>query len=155
KITLVLAQITSAEEQDTSVVAPFQPGEMARGNELCAELVSAVNEPAELQILIAHHAWIGRAAGFVFVGKVLNDLGLKLVGFVDEIVWDAQLVTDRAGVGNGLRSTAFIFGARNAVLWPELECDADDVVALFEQKRGGGGGVYSSTHAADDALTRL
>jgi len=32
---------------------------MAGGDELRAKLVRAVNEPAELQILIAHHARIG------------------------------------------------------------------------------------------------
>jgi len=80
-------------------------------------------------------------------------LGLKFRGLVDEIVGDAKFVADGAGVADGLRAAAFILGARDAVLRPELECDADDVEALIEQKRGGGGGIDSTAHANDHALT--
>src|SRR5262245_33353210 len=104
EITLILAQIASAPEQNAPIVAVLESSEMAGGNELRAELVCAINQSAELQILIAHDARIWRAAGFVFVGKILNDLRLKLFCFVDEIVRDAELVTDRACIGNGLRS---------------------------------------------------
>src|SRR5207247_5222642 len=81
EIALVFARVASALEQRASrrggTGAWLQAREMAGGDVLRAKLVGAVNEAAELEILVAHHAGIGRAARLVFVGKVLNDLGLK------------------------------------------------------------------------------
>ena len=178
EITLVLLQIASALEQITpgaptsvgadslsasataagcrrSPLRPFHSRKMSRGNEIRAELVRAVNEPAEFQILIAHHARIRRAAGLVFVGKVLDDVLLEFRRLVNEIIRDVELVADGARVGDGLRAAAFVLRAVHAILRPELERDADDLVALLEQQRRRGGGINSPAHAADDALTLL
>ena len=57
---------------------PLHPREMAGGDEGRAELIGPVNEPAKFQVLIAHHAGIGRASGLVFIGKVLDDVLLKI-----------------------------------------------------------------------------
>ncbi len=151
KIALVLAHIASALEQHAAIVAPFEPREMPGGDELRAELVRAVNEPAELQILVAHHARIRRTASLVFVGEILDDLGLKLLRFVNEVIRNAERVADRAGIGDGLRPAALVLGARHAILRPELERDAHHLVALFEQQRRRRGGIHSSAHADDDA----
>ncbi len=126
---------------------------MSGGDEIRAELVRAVNEPAELQILIAHHARIRRAAGFVFVGEVLDDVLLEFRRLVNEVIRYAELVANGAGIGDGLRAAAPVLGAVHTILRPELERDADDLVTLFQQQRRGGGGVHSAAHAADDALT--
>src|SRR5690242_15221537 len=117
---------------------------MACRNEPSSELVRAVNESAEFQILIAHHARIRRTASFVLVGEVLNYLGLKLFGFVNEVIRNAQFVTNRTSVCDGLRAAALVFGTRDAVLGPEFQSDADNVVALFEQKRGSSRGIHST-----------
>ena len=128
---------------------------MAGGDVLRAELVRALDEPAELQILVAHHARVRRAAGLVFIGEVLDDVLLKLGRFVDEVIRDAKLVADRPGVRDGLRSAALVFGAVDAVLRPELERDAHHVVALLQQQGRGGGGIHSSAHADHDACLLL
>src|ERR1041385_6948546 len=120
---------------------------MARRNELRAELVRPVNQPAELKILVAHNARVRRASSFVLLCEVLNDLSLELLRFINEIIRNAELVTHGAGVRNGLRSAAFVFRARDAVLRPEFERDADHIVTLFEQQRWGSGGIHSTTHA--------
>ena len=122
---------------------------MSGGNIMRAELVRPVNQPAELQILIAHHARIRRAAGLVFIGEILDDLLLKFGRLVNEVIRDAQLVADGARIGDGLRAAAFVLGARHAILRPEFERDADDIVALLEQKRRRRGGIDSSAHADD------
>src|ERR1700734_3612463 len=72
EITLVLARIASALEQMAharvwAVRASLDAREMAGRDEVRAELVRAVNQPAELQVLVAHHARVGRAARLVFV----------------------------------------------------------------------------------------
>jgi hypothetical protein len=133
----------------------FNPREMAGGDELRAELVRAINQPAKLQILIAQHAGIRRAAGFVFVGEVTNDVLLEFCRLVNQVIRDAELVADGTRVGDGLRAAAFVLGAVHAILRPELERDADDLITLLQQQRGGSGGVHSTAHADDDALTLL
>ena len=120
---------------------------MAGGDVFRAQLVGAVDQPAELQVFIAHHAGIGRASGLVFIGEILDDVLLEIRRLVDEIIGDIQLLADRAGVGHGLGAAAFVLGAIDAILRPELESDADDLVALFQQQRGRGGGIHSSAHA--------
>ena len=122
----------------------------------CAPSWSArLDEAAELEVLVAHHAGIGRAAGLVFIGEVLDDLALKLRRLVYEVIGDAQLMADRARVGDRLRAAAFVLGARDAVLRPQLEGDAHHVVALFQQERGGGRGIDSSAHPDYDACLLL
>jgi hypothetical protein len=85
----------------------------------------------------------------------LDDVLLEFRRLVNEVIRDVELVADGAGVGDGLRAAAFVLGAVHAILRPELERDADDLVALLQQKRRRGGGVHSSAHAADDALALL
>ncbi len=46
---------------------------------------------------------------------------------------------------------AFVLGAVHTILRPELEGDANDVVALLQQQGRRGRGVHSSAHAADNA----
>src|SRR5580693_8431654 len=66
----------------------FHARKMAGGDEIRAELVCAVNEPAELQVLVAHHARIRRATGLVFVGEVLDDVLLEFSRLVNEVIRD-------------------------------------------------------------------
>ena len=124
---------------------------MAGGDVLRAELAGPIEEAAKFEVLVAHHAWIGRSASLVFGGEILNDPVLEFRRLVDEIIGDAQLMADRPGIGDGLRTAAFVLGARHAVLGPELEGNADDVVALLEQKRRGRGGIDSTAHSDNDA----
>src|SRR3954463_45465 len=57
KITLVLPRIAPAFEQSSRPVRAFlQPRKMAGGNVLRPELLRSLDQPAELQILIAHDA---------------------------------------------------------------------------------------------------
>src|SRR5438552_3110889 len=83
KIALVLALIESALEQGPAAIrARLQPGEMTGGDVLGAKLVGALDEPAEFKVLIAHDARVRCATCLVFVGEVMDDLTLKLSGFV-------------------------------------------------------------------------
>jgi hypothetical protein len=156
KITLVFAQIASALEQIARAIRIFfDARKMSGRDEICAELIRAVNEPAELQILVAHHARIRRATGLVFIGEILDDVLLKFARLIDQIIWNVQLVADGARIGDGLRAAAFVLGAVHAILRPEFQRDADDVVTLLDQKRRRRRGINSSAHTADHALTLL
>jgi hypothetical protein len=122
---------------------------MACRDEPRSQLIRPVEQPAELQVLIAHDARVGRPAGFIFIREILNDFRLKLFGLIDEVVRDPQLVANRSGIGDGLGATAFVLGSGDAVLRPKLERDAHDVKALLEQKGSGSGRIDSAAHADD------
>src|ERR1043166_6096389 len=102
EIALVFLWVTSALEQCSSgILARFKSRKMARRNELRTKLVRPINEPAELEILIAHDARVRRAASLVFVGEVLDHLRLELFRFINQIIRNAELMTHCAGVRNG------------------------------------------------------
>ena len=128
---------------------------MSRRDEIRAELIRAINEASELQILIAHHAGIRRATGLVFVGEILDDVLLEFRRLVNQVIRNIQLVADGARVGDGLRAAALVLGTVYAILRPEFQSDADDLIALLDQKRCRRRGINSPAHAADDALTLL
>ena len=76
---------------------------------------------------------------------------LKILGFVDEEVRDPEAMRHAAGVHHGLGAATFVLGAADTILRPELESDADHVVALLEKQGGGGGRVHSSAQSHDHA----
>src|SRR5438309_1584785 len=109
------------------------------------------NQPSEFQVLIAHNTGVGRASGFVLIGKVLDHMLLKFGGLIDKIIGNPEFMADCPSVSDRLRAAALIFGARNAILWPELQSNPDYIVTLLEQKRGCSRGVDSTAHADNDA----
>ena len=67
----------------------FDDGVVAGGDIITAERFCFVPEIAELQFLVAHHAWIRRAAGLIFAGKVIDHEALELVGFIHHVMRNA------------------------------------------------------------------
>ena len=133
---------------------PLNPRVMARGDELRAELVRALEQRAELQMLVAQDARIGRASSPVFSGKMSDDLLLKLFRVVNQMKRDAEMVANGAHVGRRARPAALelVVVWRKTVVLPEFERDADDVIALLDQQRRGRGRIHSAAHAANNAL---
>ncbi len=123
---------------------------MAGRDKIAAQLARAVEQRAELELLVAQHARIGRAPGLVFRGEMGDDLLLKGLRLVNQIIRNAQPVADGARVGHGLRAAAFVLGARYAILRPELEGDAHHVVALLQQQRRRRRRIHPPAHADDD-----
>ncbi len=114
EITLVLARVGAFLEQGASAVgALFQARKMAGGNVIAAQLPRALEQGAELELLVAHDARIGRAPGPVFLGKISDHLFLEGVRLVDQIIGDTELVADAAGIRHRLRAAAFVFGSGN------------------------------------------
>jgi hypothetical protein len=79
---------------------------MAGGDVMSAELVGTLQEPAELKVLVAHDARVGRAARLVLGGQVVDDLAPELVRLIHGVIRDAELITGGAGVGDGLTRAA-------------------------------------------------
>jgi hypothetical protein len=57
-------------------------------------------------------------------------------------------------IRDSLRAAAFVLGARNAILRPDLHRHADDVVAPLAQQVAGNAGIDAAAHAEQDALFR-
>ena len=111
KIALVFAGIAPFFQKGARAVGAFlEAGEVAGGDIIGSELARAVDEHAELQFLIAHHAPLGYFPP-VFRGKVLNDFAVKFPGFVHQIIRNAELVANAPRVGDRLGAAAFILGA--------------------------------------------
>ena len=88
----------------------------------------------------------------VLAGKIIDDKPLKLVGFVHNVVRHPQLVGHAARVRNGRRTAAFVLGAGNAVLRPDLHGYADDVKALLLEQVGSHTRIHPAAHAQKNAL---
>ncbi len=72
---------------------------MAGGDVLRAELVRALQQRTELQMLVAEDAGIGGAPGPVFGGKTADDLLLKCLRVVNQMKRNAQMIANGAHVG--------------------------------------------------------
>src|SRR5438094_3081923 len=125
---------------------------MSGADVIAAERPGLAPEIAELEFLIAHHAWVWRPASLVFAGKIIDNESLELVRLINNVVRNPKRVRHAPGVGNGLRSATFVFRARDAILRPDLHGHADDIVALLAQQIARDAGVHSTAHTKKDAL---
>ena len=64
-------------------------GIMASRDVIAAQRLGFTPEIAELEFLIAHHAWIWRAPGLILAGEISNHRLLELIGFVDDVMRNA------------------------------------------------------------------
>ena len=101
---------------------------------------------AEFELLVAHHTRVWRAPGLVFAGEIINDQPLELVGFVNDVMRNTQRMCHTARIGHSLRTAAFVFRARDAILRPNFHGNADDLVALLAQQISRDAGVHSPAH---------
>ncbi len=113
-------------------------------------------------MVVAEGAGDGGASGEVLGDEGLDDLGLEAVLLVDDVVGDVELLGYVAGVVDVVDGAAAAldgFGhalvAGEAALVPELEGEADDLVAFGAQECGDGGGVDSSGHGDCDRVVGL
>ena len=116
----------------------------------------AVEEGAELDVLIAGQAGVGRAAALVLRDEVVDDLAAELLLEVHRVVRDSQHVGRGAGVIDVLDAAAALLVAAGAGIGigPQTHRDANDVVALAHQQARRDGGIDAATHRHDHALLR-
>ena len=115
-------------------------GVVAGGDEVGVELLAVRPELAELQPVVADDARVGRAAGEVLVGEVVDD-AVEVALEVEGVERDVEPVGDAAGVaGVDGASSSPSCGRRRRVGLVGVRAgaheQADDVVALLlEQHR--------------------
>src|SRR5215472_4234725 len=101
---------------------------MAGGDLFGADLARGGEELVELEVVIAEGAGDGRAAGEVLADEGADDLVLKALLRVHEVVGDAEVLGDAAGVVDIIDGAAaaldfhgHAFAASEAALVPELQ----------------------------------
>src|SRR5690606_24835143 len=119
------------------------PGVVAGGDVARAQFARGVEEVAELDLAVAQHVRVGRAAGGVFGHEVLEHAAPVFGGEVAEVDRDAEPATDRD------RVPAVLFGPAlaAAVVRPVLHEQAGDRVPGVAQQQGGDRGVDAAGHA--------
>src|SRR5207249_3308196 len=129
---------------------------VAGRDEVGVELLAERPELAELQPGIADDARVGRAAGEVLVGKVIDDaveLGLE----VESVERDVEPVSDAAGIaGVDGGATAFLVGGQTPgahatrLAWIIVDAgaheQADHVVPLPLEQHGRDGAIHAPRH---------
>src|SRR3954452_19626128 len=128
---------------------------MTRRDVIAAERRRFSPEIPELELFIAHYAWVRRPTGLVLAGEVINHDAFKLICFIDNVMRETERMRDAARIGYGLGTAAFVLRAGDAVLRPDLHRHADHVVALFPQQISSDAGIHSATHAKQDTRFRF
>jgi hypothetical protein len=108
-----------------------------------------VQKGLELDLGIAQHIGVGRAAGLVFAQKLGKHAVLVVGREVDVLDLDA----DHIGHGGGVHEVDVGRAVLAVVIvFPVLHEDADHLVALLFEQVGGDGGVHAAREADDNAL---
>jgi hypothetical protein len=127
------------------------PGVVAGGDLLGAQAHGVVEKGLELDLGVAQHVGVGRAAGLVFAQELGEHAVLVVGGEVDVLDLDA----DHVGHGGGVHEVDVgraVFAV--VVVFPVLHEDADHLVALLLEQVGGDGGVHAAPTEAGLAFFR-
>ena len=123
---------------------------------LGADGARGLEQLVELEVVVAQRAGDGRAAGEVLVDEGPHDIALEALLLVDDVVGNAQVLGDAAGVVDIIERTAAAGLGRvgdavlagQAGLVPKLEGQADDVFAI-----GGAVSAWASIAATVEEST--
>ena len=151
EIALVLRAVRGLEQLEPAVGTPPHAGVVARRDALGAESDGVVEEGLELDLAVAEHVRIGRAAGAVLGEEMAEDAVLVLGREIDGLDVDADHVGDRHGVDQILPGRAVLVGV---VVFPVLHEEPDDLVALLLQQVGRHRGIDAPRESDDDAFLR-
>ena len=109
--------------------------------------------PPQFDALIAPDTGIGRCAFEIAGNKVVDDAGTKSFSGVDHLMRDLQCLRDIPGNAD-LAAPTFLPALRDrscfVFVFPNLERDAMNVVALANQKRCGNRAVHSTAHSKEN-----
>ena len=91
---------------------------MAGGDEVGLQLLAVGPQLAELQPVVAHHAWIRRAAGEILVGEVIDD-AVEIALEIQRVKRNVEPVGDAAGVAgiDGAATALLVVGASSSAPW--------------------------------------
>ena len=135
EVGLVLGSIRGAlEDPALADGVELVDGVVAGGDAACADGAGGLEQRVELEVVVAERAGDGRAAVEILVDEGADDILLEALLLVDDVVGNAEVLGDAAGVIDIIQGAAAagLGGIGNAVLAceaglvPELEGEADD-----------------------------
>ena len=168
EVGLVLGEIGGAlEDPALAGGVVLVDGVVAGGDAIGADGAGGLDECVELEVVVAERAGDGRAAVEILRDEGADDVLLEAGLLVDDVVGDAEVLGDAAGVvdviqraaaaGLGCIGNAVLAG--QAGLVPELEGEADDralriggAVVLVGEHGRNRRGVDSSGHGYGDGF---
>ncbi len=125
------------------------PRVVPRGDLFGAQAHGVVEEGLELDLGIAQHVGVGRAAGLVLAQELGEDAVLVLGREIDMLDLDADHVGHRGGIDEvDVRRAVFAV----VVIFPVLHEDADHLVALLLEQPGGDRGVDTTAQSDHDTV---
>src|SRR4030095_17015818 len=124
---------------------------MPRCDVIAAQSCCLAPKVAKLELLVAHHTRIWRSASLVFAREIINDQPLKLVGLINDVMWNAEGMRHATRISDRLGPTTFVFRARDTILRPYFHGYADDFVALLAEQISRDAGVQSPAPAQHNA----
>ena len=113
-------------------------------------------------MIVAEAARDRRAPGNVLLDEGTDHVALETLLVIDDVIWDADLLRDAAGVVNVVeRAAASLHGLGHALapgqaaLVPKLHGQADDIVPLGAQHGRDGGGIHTARHGYGDGFPSI
>ncbi len=149
EVALVLGRVDRLQQLDAGGGRPHA-GVVARRDVVRAQRAGVIEERAELDLAVAQHVRVRRAAGLVLAQEVREHALAILGGEVDRLELDADDVRHRRRVDEVRARRAVLLGV---VVLPVLHEDADDVAALLLQQPRGDRRVDAARHADDHPRT--
>jgi hypothetical protein len=150
---LVLVRVDAATHRDAAVL-DVDARVVPRGDASATELVRQLDEPAHLQVAIAHRTGIGRATARVLGDEVADDRA-ELLGEIDRLERNPESGCNHARTtGVGDRAARFPCRFRLGHLDPVAHEQTDErVPALREQERSDGA-VDAAAHGDEESIRR-
>lgn len=144
EIALVLAAVARAQQAEAAA-GLVDPRVVAGGDVVGTQFARGVEEILELDLAVAQHVGIGRAAGRVLGDEVLEHAGPVLAGEIAEVDRQPEPARDRD------RVAAIVLGAAvaAAVVGPVLHEQTRQGFAGIAQQQGRDRGIDPARHAHD------
>ena len=122
---------------------------MAGGQRLGAQLARRVHQIGEFHFLVAADAGDRRFAARIGVGEILDHVLAEAAFVIQHIMRECRGSRRRAWRHRypGRRSRRLSSSAPCRI---KLQRDADHVIALALEQRGGDGGIHAARHGGDD-----
>jgi hypothetical protein len=149
EVRLVLVQVARLE-QGGLLVTQLESRVVTGGEALCAEPPGVVEAYTELDLAVAQHVRVRRAAGAIFGEEVFEHA--RAVG-----LREAYAVQRHAELGGGGARILEVLRRRAVVVvfLPVAHVEPVDVEAGALQQQRRDGGVHAAGHADDDPLGRF
>jgi hypothetical protein len=129
------------------------------GNQVGANLSGYNKKLIKLQVIVAKAARDGRASGEVLAHERTDDILLKSVLMIDDVIRDIERLSDSAGVIDivkGAAATLTVFCHSGLVgessLVPQLHSQADELESLVAQHGRDGRRIDTARHGYGNGL---